>query len=266
MDKKFTVKDFYKLKQENKKITMLTAYDFTTAKLIDESGIDTILVGDSLGMTMLGYESTIKVTMDDMLHHTKAVTRACKRAFVIADMPYMSYHIDAKEAVYNASRLIKEAGANAIKLEGGQEFVDTIKAIIKAQIPVVGHLGLTPQSINVLGGYKVQGKKDDDKKRLIEDALALQEAGVVAIVLECIPSDLAKDISNKLEIPTIGIGAGKDCDGQVLVIQDMLGLYSEFVPKFVKQYKKLGDEYKNGIKDYIEEVRKGEFPKKEHTY
>jgi len=264
--KKFTVNSFKKAKKENDKITMLTAYDYTTAKLVDEAGIDTILVGDSLGMVMLGYENTLEVTMDDMIHHTKAVARGTKRAMIIGDMPFLSYHISVEETIRNAGRFIKEAGAHAVKLEGGEEVIDKVKALVAAKIPVIGHLGLTPQSVNAMGGFKVQGKSGEQAKKMIDDALLLQEAGAFALVLECIPAQLAKLISEKLEIPTIGIGAGNDCDGQVLVIQDMLGTYTEMKPKFVKQYGELGDLTGQAVKKYIEEVKSAAFPAPEHTF
>lgn len=265
-DKKFTVSHFTQLKARKEKITMLTAYDYSTAKMMDEAGIDTILVGDSLGMVVLGYEDTLQVTMDDMLHHTKAVVRGTKNAFVIGDMPFLSYHISVEEAVRNAGRFVKEAGANAVKLEGGQEMLPQIKGILAAKIPVVGHLGLTPQSVNVFGGFKVQGKDTEAAQALIDDALALEAAGVSAIVLECIPTQLAKIISEKLTIPTIGIGAGHVCDGQVLVINDIVGLYDSFTPKFVKSYGHVGQEMKKAINTYIEEVKNVQFPEEKHGF
>lgn len=265
-NKKFTVSSFLKAKEKGEKISMLTAYDYSTAKLLDEAGVDSLLVGDSLGMVMLGYENTLKVTVEDMIHHCKAVARGVKRAMVIGDMPFLSYHVSIEDSIRNAGRIIQEGGAHAVKLEGGREVIDKIRAIVKAQIPVMGHLGLTPQSINVFGGFKVQGKSEDQARKIIEDALVLQEAGVFAIVLECVPEGLAKIISEKLEIPTIGIGAGKYCDGQVLVTQDMLGMYTDFVPKFVKQYSNLCDAIKESTKLYIEEMSSGVFPAKEHTF
>lgn len=263
---KFTVSSFIGSKEDGKKISMLTAYDYSTAKLLDEAGVDTILVGDSLGMVMLGYEDTLSVTMEDMLHHTRAVARGVKNAFVVGDMPFMSYHITVEEAVRNAGRFIKEAGADAVKLEGGEDVVDKIRAIVKAQIPVVGHLGLTPQSVNMFGGFKVQGKSEAQAKKLIEEALLLQEAGCCAIVLECVPEKLAKIVSEKLSIPTIGIGAGKYCDGQVLVIQDMLGMYSDFVPKFVKKFADVGTSMKEAVAAYKKEVQDMTFPEEKHTF
>ncbi|MGM0380048.1 MAG: 3-methyl-2-oxobutanoate hydroxymethyltransferase [Bacillota bacterium] len=264
--KKITTKSFIQKKENNEKITMLTAYDYSTAKLLDNAGVDSLLVGDSLGMTILGYDDTLKVTVDDIIHHTKAVTRGTKNALVIADMPFLSYHISVEDTIKNAGRLIQEGGAKAVKLEGGVEVLDKIKAIINAQIPVCGHLGLTPQSVNMMGGFKVQGKSEKRAKKLIDDALKLQEAGVFAIVLEGIPARLAKIISEKLTIPTIGIGAGKECDGQVLVVQDMLGMYSDFTPKFVKKYANLNISIEDAVKSYIEDVKNKKFPEKKHTF
>lgn len=266
MRKKFTTSSLLKAKNDGKKISMLTAYDYSTAKILDEAGVDTLLVGDSLGMVILGYENTLKVTIEDMIHHVKAVSRGAKYAFVIGDMPFLSYHISIEESVRNAGRLIQEGNAHAVKLEGGREVIDKIKAIVNAQIPVVGHLGLTPQSVNMFGGFKVQGKSEGQAKKIIEDALLLQEAGVCAIVLECVPEKLAKIISDKLDVPTIGIGAGKYCDGQVLVTQDMLGMYTDFTPKFVKKYANLHDEIVKATKSYINEMNEGVFPGKEHGF
>jgi len=265
-NKKFTVSHLKQLKEKNEKITMLTAYDYSTAKMMDEAGVDTILVGDSLGMVVLGYEDTLQVTMEDMLHHTKAVRRGVKNAFVIGDMPFLSYHVTKEEAVRNAGRFVKEAGANAVKLEGGQEVLPQIKAILAAKIPVVGHLGLTPQSVNVFGGFKVQGKDINQAQELIDDALSLEAAGVCAIVLECIPTKLAQFITDKLSIPTIGIGAGLACDGQVLVINDIVGSYDQLSPKFVKTYGHVGDEMKSAINAYIDEVKNEKFPGQEHGF
>lgn len=265
-DKKFTVRDFKAFKARGEKIAMLTAYDYSMAKLLDDAGVDSLLVGDSLGMTMLGYENTLQVTMEDMIHHTKAVRRGTKNAFLIADMPFLSYHITVEEAVRNAGRFVREALTDAVKVEGGVEMAETIRAIVRAQIPVVAHIGLTPQSVNVFGGFKVQGKSLDQAKKLIEDALAVQEAGACAIVLECIPAKLAKVISEKLEIPTIGIGAGSDCDGQVLVIQDMIGMFKTFTPKFVKQFASVGEQIEAATEAYIREINSGAFPGPEHTF
>jgi len=263
---KNTTISFQKAKEAGKKITMLTAYDYSMAKLIDECEINGILVGDSLGMVCLGYENTLSVTMEDMIHHTKAVTRAAKQAMVISDLPFMSYQTSVYDAVYNAGRLIKEGGAQAVKLEGGAEFVEHIKAIVKASIPVMGHIGLTPQSVNAFGGFKVQGKTEAAAKKLIEDALAIEAAGAFAITLECVPAKLAQLISSKLTIPTIGIGAGKRCDGQILVYQDMLGMFNNFKPKFVKQYSQVGELIKSSIKSYKTEVEEGLFPGEEHQF
>ncbi|MDM8534128.1 3-methyl-2-oxobutanoate hydroxymethyltransferase [Clostridiaceae bacterium HSG29] len=264
--KKITTQSFLKMKMNNEKISMLTAYDYSTAKLIDEAGIESILVGDSLGMTILGYDDTLKVTVEDIIHHTKAVKRGTKNALVIADMPFLSYHISVEETIRNAGRFIQEGGAHAVKLEGGKDIADKIEAIIKAQIPVCGHLGLTPQSVNMMGGFKVQGKSEEAAKKLIDDALLLQELGVFAIVLECVPAKLATIVSEKLDIPTIGIGAGNGCDGQVLVIQDMLGMYSDFTPKFVKKYATLNVDIENATKDFIKEVKDMSFPEEKHTF
>ncbi len=263
---KFTIQSFKEAKHNKQPISMLTAYDYTMACLLDEAGVDTVLVGDSLGMVMLGYENTLQVTMDDMIHHTKAVARGTKNGFLIGDMPFLSYHVNVEEAVRNAGRFIQEGGAEAVKLEGGPDVVDKVKAIVKAQIPVVGHLGLTPQSINMLGGFKTQGKDLDAARRLMDDALLLQDAGVCAIVLESVPDTLARLITQKLEIPTIGIGAGPHCDGQVLVIQDMLGMFRKMRPKFVKAYAELGDDIVAAVKTYIQEVQEGKFPQEEHCF
>jgi 3-methyl-2-oxobutanoate hydroxymethyltransferase len=263
---KFTVQSFKAAKTARKPISMLTAYDYTTATLLDEAGVDSILVGDSLGMVMLGYDNTLRVTMDEMIHHTKAVARGSKRALLIGDMPFLSYHVSVEEAVRNAGRFIQEGRAEAVKLEGSSAVIDQIKAIVKAQIPVLGHLGLTPQSLNVFGGFKVQGKDIEAARRLVDEALLLQEAGVFGIVLECVPDTLARVISQKLEIPTIGIGAGPHCDGQVLVIQDLLGLFRKLKPKFVKTYAQLGDQTVAAVKSYIDEVRSGQFPQTEHCF
>lgn len=265
-NKKFTVSSFLKAKKNNEVISMLTAYDYSTAKILDEAGVDSILVGDSLGMVVLGYENTLQVTMEDMIHHCKAVARGAKNAMIIGDMPFLSYHISVEESVRNAGRLIQEGNAQAVKLEGGRDVIDKIKAIVKAQIPVIGHLGLTPQSVNVFGGFKVQGKSEEQARKIIEDALLLQEAGVFAIVLECVPEKLSKLVTEKLDIPTIGIGAGRYCDGQVLVTQDMLGMYKNFTPKFVKQYTNLGQSIDEAVKKYIEEIQERKFPSDEHMF
>ena len=257
---------FKESKKNGEKLTMLTAYDYTTAKLLDESGIDSILVGDSLGMVVLGYDDTLSVTMEDMIHHSAAVARGAKNALVITDMPFMSYQTSVYDAVVNAGRLVKEGKAQAVKLEGGIEFCEHIKAIVKASIPVCAHIGLTPQSINAFGGFKVQGKGKEEAQRLLDEARAVEEAGAFAVVLECVPAKLAKKISESISIPTIGIGAGAGCDGQVLVYQDMLAMYSDFKPKFVKQYAQIGSVMKEAFRQYIDEVKSGAFPSEEHTF
>ncbi len=253
-------------KQSGEKITMLTAYDYTTACIADECGVNSILVGDSLGMVMLGYDTTLPVTMEDMIHHTKAVSRGAKNAFIVGDMPFMSYQTSVYDAVVNAGRLIKEGGAHAVKLEGGAAVCPQIKAIVDSSIPVVAHLGLTPQSVNAFGGFKVQGKTYDKAKQIIDDALRIQEAGACAVVLECVPADLAAIITKKLTIPTIGIGAGAQCDGQVLVYQDMLGMTAGHTPKFAKLFADVGALMREGFKAYISETQSGEFPAAEHTF
>ena len=254
------------MKQKGEKIAMLTAYDYTTAKIIDEAGIPLILVGDSLGMVALGYESTIPVTMEDMLHHTKAVARGTRQAMVIADMPFMTYHITAEEALRNAARFIQEGGAQAVKMEGGEVVVKKVHQIVACGIPVMGHLGLTPQSVHQLGGFKVQGKSPEAAYRMLRDAQALEEAGAFAIVLETIPAQLAALITSKLSIPTIGIGAGAGCDGQVQVINDILGSFTDFVPRHTKQYVKLADIMSNTITEFHNEVKSGKFPTQEHSF
>ncbi|MGA9519319.1 MAG: 3-methyl-2-oxobutanoate hydroxymethyltransferase [Trichococcus sp.] len=263
---KKSVLTFRNAKQKNERLTMLTAYDYSTAKLIDASGIDSVLVGDSLGMVMLGYEDTLSVTMEDMIHHTKAVARGVKDALVVSDLPFMSYQTSVYDAVSNAGRLIKEGRAQAVKLEGGLEVCPQIKAIVEASIPVMAHIGLTPQSVNAFGGFKVQGKDEEAARSLIEQAKAVEAAGAFAVVLECIPAKLADLITKSISIPTIGIGAGNGCDGQVLVYQDMLGLYSDFTPKFVKRYAEIGPQMQTAIEGYISEVKSGAFPAAEHTF
>lgn len=263
---KNTVATFQKMKDEDTKISMLTAYDYSTAKLVDEAGVNSILVGDSLGQVMLGYEDTLSVTMEDMIHHTAAVARGAKNALVIGDMPFMSYEPSVQLAVENAGRLMKEGRANAVKLEGGVRVAEQIRAITNAGIPVCAHVGLTPQSVNAFGGFKVQGKSAEAAQAVINDALAVQEAGAFAVVLECVPAKLAAIISEKLSIPTIGIGAGAGCDGQVLVYQDMLALFSDFKPKFVKHFGNLGPAMVQAFKDYDAEVKAGTFPAEEHTF
>ena len=263
---KNTVVTIRQAKEQGDKITMLTAYDYSMAKLIDEAGINMILVGDSLGMVMLGYEDTLSVTMEDMIHHTRAVARGAKNALVVADMPFMSYQTSVYDAVCNAGRLMKEGRAQAVKLEGGGEFAEHIKAITKASIPVVAHLGLTPQSLNAFGGFKVQGKTEHGARKLLEDARAVEQAGASAVVLECVPAKLAQLVTENLGIPTIGIGAGAGCDGQVLVYQDMLAMFGDFQPKFVKRFGEIGTLMKDAFRKYSEEVKAGSFPAAEHTF
>ncbi len=263
---KNTVTTLQEQKNNGEKITMITCYDYSTAKIMEESGINIALVGDSLGNVMLGYEDTLQVTMEDMIHHCRAVSRGIKDTFLVCDMPFMSYQADVYDAVINAGRLVQEGRANMVKLEGGVEVCPQIEAIVKASIPVCAHIGLTPQSINSFGGYKVQGKTEAAAKKLIEDALAVEKAGASMVVLEGVPAKLAKMVTEKLTIPTIGIGAGKDCDGQVLVLQDMLGMFDDFVPKFVKQFGNVGEVMKNAFSAYAKEVQDGTFPGEEHTY
>lgn len=245
---------------------MLTAYDYSMAKILDEAGVDALLVGDSLGMVVQGHDSTISVTIEEMIYHAKAVTRGAKRALVVVDMPFMSYHTSTTEAVSNAGRLMKEGGAHAIKLEGGVEYADTIRQIVRAQIPVMGHIGLTPQSLHMFGGFKVQGRNLEQAQQIIDDAKALEEAGVFAITLECVPAKLTKLISEAVNVPLIGIGAGNDCDGQVLVNNDMLGMFSDFTPKFVKKYANLSADIKGATSEYIEEINSKAFPEEKHTF
>lgn len=263
---KHTVSTISEQKASGEKITMLTAYDYSMAKLMDEAGVEMILVGDSLGMVMLGYKDTLAVTMEDMIHHTAAVTRGAKNAFVVADLPFMSYQTSVYDAVVNAGRLVKEGGAEAVKLEGGKSVCPQIKAITEASIPVVAHIGLTPQSVNAFGGFKVQGRDEAAAAQLLEAAAAVQEAGAIAVVLECVPAKLAGLISSRLSIPTIGIGAGPDCDGQVLVYQDMLSLFSDFKPKFVKSFANVGDAARAAFASYFKEVKEGAFPAEEHCF
>ena len=263
--KKLTKLIFHQKKQRGEPITMLTAYDYPTALSMDQAGVDSILVGDSLGMVVLGYENTLPVTMDDMIHHCKAVARGARYAFLIGDMPFMSYQASPAEAVRNAGRFLQEGGMDAIKLEGGQERLESIKAIVNAGIPVMGHLGLTPQSVNQLGGYRTQGRTITGARRLLEDSQFLQEAGCFGIVLESVPARLATLISQRLDIPTIGIGAGAGCDGQVLVTHDLLGLFERFTPKFVKQYAHLHAVMVEAFSAYISDVEGGLFPASEHT-
>lgn len=263
---KNTVATARQQKKDGDKITMLTAYDYSTAKLMDEAGINMLLVGDSLGMVMLGYEDTLSVTMEDMIHHTAAVARGAKNALVVGDMPFMSYQASVYDAVVNAGRLMKEGRCNAVKLEGGAAVCPQIKAITEASIPVMAHIGLTPQSVNAFGGFKVQGKSEEAARRILEEAKAVEEAGAFAVVLECVPAKLAELITKTVNIPTIGIGAGAGCDGQVLVYQDMLALFSDFKPKFVKHFADVGSVMREGFKAYIEEVKARTFPAEEHTF
>jgi 3-methyl-2-oxobutanoate hydroxymethyltransferase len=248
------------------RISCLTAYDFTSARLLDAAGIDIALVGDSLGMTMLGYDSTLPVTMDDMLHHSAAVARGVNEALVVADMPFLSYQVSVGQAVENAGRFLKESGADAVKIEGGVIRRSVVEALLANGIPVMGHIGLTPQSVKAFGGFKVQGKQPPEAEQLLKDAEALEQAGVFSIVLECVPAELAGEITRSVGVPTIGIGAGPQCDGQVLVMHDLLGLYTEFKPKFVKRYAELGTEYQSAFEAFKQEVRDGTFPTAEHSY
>ncbi len=264
--KKVTILDLKRKKEKGEPITMLTAYDYPTGLLVDQAGIDIILVGDSLAMVVLGHENTVAVTMDEMLHHCKAVARGAKHPLLVGDMPFMSYQVDVKEAIRNAGRFLKEGGMDVIKLEGGRDMAPTVKAIVDAGIPVMGHIGLTPQTVSKLGGYRVQGKDVATAKALIDDALALEEAGVFSIILEAIPGPVAKLITERVSVPTIGIGAGPDCDGQVLVIHDLIGLFDRFVPKFVKQYANVFPLITEALEKYRDEVISGEFPGPEHGY
>jgi 3-methyl-2-oxobutanoate hydroxymethyltransferase len=263
---RITASQIKEMKRQGEKIAMVTAYDYSMAKLVDEAGMPIILVGDSLGMVVLGYESTIPVTMDEMIHHTKAVVRGTKHALIIGDMPFMTYQISIEDAMRNAGRFIQEGGAQAVKLEGGETVAEKVSRIVAAGIPVQGHIGLTPQSINQLGGYKVQGKTAEVAARLLNDARALESAGVFSIVLECIPALLAKLITERVSVPTIGIGAGIHCDGQVQVINDLLGMYTDFVPKHAKQYTKLQESISTSVSDYISEVKAGKFPTSKQSY
>jgi 3-methyl-2-oxobutanoate hydroxymethyltransferase len=260
--KKITVPEIQRMKERGEKITMLTAYDAPMAEIIDECGIDMILVGDSVGTVISGYPNTLPVTVEEMIYHTKAVCRKVKRALVVIDMPFMSYQVSIEEAKRNAGRMIKESGAEAVKIEGGVSVKDVVKAIVDIDIPVVGHIGLTPQSIHKFGGYKIQKQRE----KLLEDAKAIEEAGAFAIVLECVPEEIAKEITEMLTIPTIGIGAGRYCDGQVLVIHDLLGMLGDFRPKFVKRYVDLRSIISKAVKEFIEEVKTGAFPTEEHIF
>ena len=266
MDRKRTIQDFITMKKKGEKISMLTAYDASFAALLDAAGIEMVLVGDSLGNVLLGYDSTVPVTMEEMLHHCKAVRRGVKQAFLVGDMPFMSYQVSISEAISNGGRFLKEAGCDAVKLEGGTEVGETVKPIVKAGIPVMGHIGLTPQTASQLGGYKVQGRDADSARRLLQAARDLEAAGAFAIVLECIPAQLSELITGTVSIPTIGIGAGRQCDGQVLVTHDMVGMFEKFIPSFVRQYANLASEIKKAVATYRDEVRKGSFPGEEHSF
>ncbi len=263
--KKVTTRTFLRKKERREPITMLTAYDYPTARAMDDAGVDSILVGDSLGMVVLGYENTLPVTMDEMIHHCRAVARGARYALLIGDMPFLSYQVSIEEAVRNAGRFLQEGGMDAVKLEGGRERLDVVRAIVGAGIPVMGHLGLTPQSIHQLGGFRAQGKTAEAARRLLEDALLLEEAGCFSIVLESVPARLAELISRRLHIPTIGIGAGAGCDGQVLVTHDLLGLFDRFTPRFVKQYARLHTEMQRAFRAYIADVKEKAFPAAEHS-
>ncbi len=262
-----TIPSLQSKKENNEKIVALTAYDFPMAKIVDEAGIDLILVGDSLGMVVLGYESTIPVTMEEMIHHTKPVVRATKRALVVGDMPYFSFHLSIEESVFNASRFLKEAGAKAVKIEGAsRKRLRLIETMVEAEIPVMGHIGLTPQSIYHLGQYRVRGKEIEEAKRLVSDAKYVEKAGAFSVVLECVPAEVAQIITEKLKIPTIGIGAGPHCDGQILVFHDLVGLSDGHIPKFVKKYLDLNQTIAEALKNYIEDVKKGDFPEDKNSY
>ena len=266
VNKPLTIVDLQKMKEEKQPVTMLTAYDYPLAVMLDDAGIDIILVGDSLGNVVLGYDTTVPVTMDHMAHHVQAVTRGVKRALVVADMPFLSYHLSKEETFRNAGRLLQQGGAKAVKIEGGQPVLADVQALTAAGVPVMGHLGLTPQSVHQMGGYRVQANTASAAEQLLADAVGLQEAGAFALVLECIPAKLAKQVTAELNIPTIGIGAGPDCDGQVLVTHDMLGLSSGFKPKFVKQYTNLQPEITQALENYRDEVKQKKFPAPEHSF
>ncbi|MEN3002852.1 3-methyl-2-oxobutanoate hydroxymethyltransferase [Dehalobacterium formicoaceticum] len=266
MNDKFTTQSFAAAKQKGEKITVLTAYDYSMAQILDGCGIDAILVGDSLGMVVQGKESTMEVTMDEMIYHCKCVARGTKHAMLVGDLPFLTYQINREEAVRNAGRFIQEGKMNSVKLEGGKIIADTVRTIVRAQIPVMGHIGLTPQSVNVFGGFKVQGKEEGAAQALIEDALALEEAGAFAMVLEAVPEALARIITEKVTIPTIGIGSGRYCDGQVLVVNDILGMYSDLTPKFVKKYANLKNSIVDAVGGYISDVKTEQFPEKQHTF
>ncbi|MFQ5684623.1 MAG: 3-methyl-2-oxobutanoate hydroxymethyltransferase [Candidatus Binatia bacterium] len=263
---KVTVPEIRRMKQTGEKITALTAYDYTFARILDETGVDILLVGDSLGSVIQGRESTLPVTLEEMIYHTGAVVRGRNRALVVADMPFLSFQVSLEEAKRNAGRFLQEAGAEAVKVEGGVAMIETIQAIVQIGIPVMGHVGLTPQSIHRFGGYKVQGKEKEERQAVMEDALAVEEGGAFSVVLEGIPRDLAKEITRRLSIPTIGIGAGVDCDGQVLVVHDMLGLFDMYTPKFVKRYADVKGTITAAVQNFMSEVRDGKFPDEEHSF
>lgn len=263
---RITIDEIKAMKQRKEKIPMLTAYDYVTAKIIDDVGVPLILVGDSLGMVMLGYETTIPVTMEDMIHHTKAVARGAKKALIVADMPFMTYHTDISDALYNAARLIQEGGAQAVKPEGGEAIAEVVRRLVDCGIPVMPHMGLTPQSLYQLGGFKVQGKTPETAQKMFKDAQILEQAGAFSIVLECVPAPLSKLIAETVSIPIIGIGAGPDCDGQVQVVSDMLGLYTDIIPRHAKQYARLAEEIKNAVTAYMNEVKSNTFPTMKHSY
>jgi 3-methyl-2-oxobutanoate hydroxymethyltransferase len=266
IQEKITVRSFATLRQKKEKIAVLTAYDFFTARILDEIGLDAVLIGDSASMVFYGNPNTLPITMDQMVYHTKAVSSAVKRALVIADMPFLSYQASTREAITNAGRFLKEGGADAVKLEGGLEMVDTITRVIQIGIPVMGHIGLTPQSINKFGGYVVRGKSEKDMKYLMESAKKLEQAGCFSILIESVPKELAQKITTSLNVPTIGIGAGSVCDGQVLVTNDILGLFEDFKPKFVRRYAELGKEIRKACKNYLDDVKSGKFPSEEESY
>ena len=266
MARKVTVRDIAEMKVRGERIPMLTAYDYPSARLADEAGVPMILVGDSLGMVVLGYDSTISVTMEDMVHHIKAVARGARRSLIVGDLPFMSYQVDTSQALHNAGRLLQDGGAHVVKLEGGERVAETVGRIAECGIPVMGHIGLTPQSVNSFGGYRVQGKSKDESARLIRDAVALEEAGAFAIVLELVPAPLSRVITQRLSIPTIGIGAGVHCDGQVQVLHDMLGLYTDFVPKHARQYSRLADVMSDAFTRYIADVKDGSFPSQDESF
>jgi 3-methyl-2-oxobutanoate hydroxymethyltransferase len=263
---KITITDLHHKKAEGRKITMLTAYDFPTAQIVDQAGIDVVLVGDSLGMVVQGVDSTLPVTMDEMLYHTRMVSRAAKTALVVGDMPFLSYQAGIDDAVRNAGRFLKEAGAEAVKLEGGVQAAPAIKAIVAAGIPVMAHIGLTPQHVHMLGGFKVQGRDEAAREKILADAQAVQDAGAFSVVLEAVPAALAKEIGGAVRIPTIGIGAGPHCDGQVLVLHDLLGLFDRFTPKFVKRYANLKEQAIAAVRQYRQDVESGGFPSDEHSF